>query len=216
MSGPHRRHAGGPTPQRHARPSQPSLFGHEPAWPAGLAYAEALIDARLERELLDELARLPFEAARYKAYTARRRIVSYGSAYDFADNSLAPAPPVPGFLLPLRERLAAWAELDPTGLTDALVAEYAPGTPLGWHRDAPDFEHVVGVSLASACRMRFRPWPADDGWRARSFALVLAPRSAYVLRGDARWRWQHMIPPAPALRYSITFRTRRSRSRPAP
>ena len=32
-------------------------------------------------------------------------------------------------------------------------------------------------------------------------------RHALVLRDDARWRWQHSIPPTKALRYSITFRT---------
>jgi len=37
--------------------------------------------------------------------------------------------------------------------------------------------------------------------------LVLEPRSAYILRGAARWRWQHAISPTKALRYSITFRT---------
>jgi hypothetical protein len=38
---------------------------------------------------------------------------------------------------------------------------------------------------------------------------VLEPGSAYVLAGEARWSWQHHIPPTPALRYSITFRTLR-------
>ena len=38
-------------------------------------------------------------------------------------------------------------------------------------------------------------------------ALTLAPRSVYVMQDDIRWRWQHSIPPAKALRYSMTFRT---------
>jgi alkylated DNA repair dioxygenase AlkB len=198
-----------------ARPApgavQGSLFGLADA-PAGLAYAGDFLGEAEERELLAALAALDFHAARYKQYTARRRIVSYGSAYDFADNTLGTAPPIPAFLLPLRKRAARFAGVDAQALGDALVAEYAPGTQLGWHRDVPDFEAVVGISLASRCRMRFRPWPPGDDWRARSFALALEPRSAYVLQGDARWRWQHMIPPTPALRYSITFRTRRTRA----
>jgi alkylated DNA repair dioxygenase AlkB len=189
---------------------QAGLFQEE-GWPDGLAHEPAFLDAGEERALLAAIAALPFHAARYKGYTARRRIVSYGSTYDFADNTLAPAPPIPPFLLPLRDRAAAWAGLDPSRLGDALVAEYAPGTPLGWHRDVPDFEHVIGISLAGACRMRFRPWPLPEDWRRRTFALELAPRSAYVLQGEARWRWQHTIPPTPALRYSITFRSRRAK-----
>jgi alkylated DNA repair dioxygenase AlkB len=30
----------------------------------------------------------------------------------------------------------------------------------------------------------------------------------YLLRGPARWAWQHAIAPTEALRYSITLRTR--------
>lgn len=41
--------------------------------------------------------------------------------------------------------------------------------------------------------------------------LVVAPRSAYLLTGQARWTWQHSIPPGSALRYSLTFRTLRQR-----
>jgi alkylated DNA repair dioxygenase AlkB len=89
----------------------------------------------------------------------------------------------------------------------ALVSEYRPGTQLGWHRDVPQFEMVVGVSLASAARMRFRAYPPRKG--APTFMLALEPRSAYVLKDEARWGWQHSIPPTPSLRYSITFRTRR-------
>jgi alkylated DNA repair dioxygenase AlkB len=85
------------------------------------------------------------------------------------------------------------------------VAEYRPGTPLGWHRDAPQFGIVIGVSLGAACRMRFRRYPPRP--REPAFSLVLEPRSAYLLLDEARWGWQHGIPPTPALRYSITFRT---------
>ena len=55
-------------------------------------------------------------------------------------------------------------------------------------------------------RMRFRPYPPRND-RKSVLSLELAPRSAYILRGDARWRWQHSIPATKALRYSITFRT---------
>jgi alkylated DNA repair protein (DNA oxidative demethylase) len=45
--------------------------------------------------------------------------------------------------------------------------------------------------------------------------LTLEPRSGYVLAGEARRSWQHSIPPAKELRYSITFRTlRRQRASP--
>jgi alkylated DNA repair dioxygenase AlkB len=94
-------------------------------------------------------------------------------------------------------------------LEHALVARYTPGTPLGWHRDVPDFEDIIGVSLAAEALMRFRPWPPRDPRRADVRRLALAPRSIYLLRGPARWQWQHSVAPVAALRYSVTFRTRR-------
>jgi len=189
-------------------PAGGDMFGDETALPGGLVYRPAFIAEDEEGALLREIAALPLHEAQYKEYTARRRIVSYGSSYDFTDNVLHPEEPVPGFLLPLRERVAAWVDLPATRFGHALVTEYRAGTSLGWHRDVPQFGVIVGISLGTACRMRFRPYPPRPHRREDVFALELAPRSAYVLQGDIRWRWQHSIPATPALRHSITFRTR--------
>ena len=110
-------------------------------------------------------------------------------------------------LAALREKVARWRNVAHDAFLHALVTEYRPGTPIGWHRDKPEYGMVIGISLASACRMRFRPYDNQHD-RGAVIALELAPRSAYVLRDDVRWRWQHGIPPAKALRYSVTFRTR--------
>lgn len=184
--------------------SQPDLFTG--AWPDGLTYEQEFLSPADENALLQQLAALPFAAARYKAYEARRRVVSYGGRYDFDQNVLQPAEPMPAFLLALRTRVADALGVDPDALQHALLSEYRPGTPLGWHRDVPDFEAVAGVSLLAACTMRFRPYPPPRG-RSPVLALDLKPRSLYVLRDAARWRWQHRIDATPALRYSITFRT---------
>ncbi|MED5620978.1 alpha-ketoglutarate-dependent dioxygenase AlkB [Ideonella sp. BN130291] len=187
---------------------QADLFGdRQPALPAGLIYQSNFLHAEEEAALLQWITGLPLQEARYKAYTARRRVVSYGSRYDFDNNQLLPAEPIPRELQPLRARVAGWIGIPPEQFSSALVAEYRPGTPLGWHRDVPDHELVVGVSLAGPALMRFRPYPPQP--RAPVFTLELAPRSAYVLRDEARWGWQHSVAPTPALRYSITFRTPR-------
>ena len=188
---------------------QGDLFaaGDGAGMPEGLTYAPAFLSADEERALLDGSASLDLREARYKDYTARRRVASFGAGYDFDANELTPAPVLAPFLRPLREKIAAWAGLPAEEFGYALVAEYREGTPLGWHRDVPQFEVVAGVSLASAATMRFRRYPPRKG--ADVFTLELAPRSAYVLRGEARWGWQHGIVATPSLRYSITFRTRR-------
>ena len=97
------------------------------------------------------------------------------------------------------------------------MTEYRVGAQIGWHRDAPAFDIVVGVSLLGDCTMQFRPWPvvktaAPGQKRSKPVAQTLAARSAYILQGSARTHWQHHIPPTKALRYSITFRTLRQKS----
>lgn len=174
----------------------------------GLCYAPEFLSEPEEAQLLALMGELPFHEAQYKEWHARRRIVSFGGRYDFSRNLLGEAPPIPEFLLPLRQRIAGFANVSPASIQHAMVAEYQPATPLGWHRDVPDFEVIMGVSLLGRARMRFRPWPPPPNARA-TFAIDLAPRSAYVLREEARWHWQHAISPTKELRYSITFRTRR-------
>ena len=191
---------------------QGSLFARARSLPDGLVYRLDFLTPDEEKALLGEIARLPLAEARYKAFTAKRRIVSYGAGYDFDSNDLMTAPPLPPFLVSLREKAAAFAALPAERLSQALVSEFRPGTTLGWHRDAPPFGTVVGISLAAACRLRFRPYPPKPGRAVDGFELRLVPRSIYVLRDDARWRWQHHVPPTKELRYSITFRTLRAES----
>ena len=175
--------------------------------PGGLLYERDFISAEEEAALLQQIGRLPLQEAKYKAYTARRRIAVFGSAYDFETYELGPAPPIPPYLHPLRKKVSSLICVTEESIAHALVNEYRPGTPLGWHRDVPEFELVVGISLAGPCRMRFRPYPPQKG--AKVFVLELEPRSVYVLRDEIRWRWQHSVAPTKTLRYSITFRTRR-------
>ncbi len=190
-----------------AHPTQTDLFGSRPPLPEGFVYQSDFVSADEEAALVAQIAALPLQSAQYKSYQARRRILSYGASYDFAAQRLNAAPAVPAFLLPLRERIGAWSGVAPAAFEHALLTEYEPGTPIGWHRDTPDFEVVAGVSLAGWCRMRFRPYPHVPHGHAAAIDVELAPRSAYLMTGVARWRWQHHIPPTTEHRYSITFRT---------
>jgi alkylated DNA repair dioxygenase AlkB len=176
--------------------------------PSGWDYLDRFISTEEEAELLAAIAAIQLNQARYKAYTARRRIASFGSSYDFDTNRLLPAPPIPAGLLDLRTRVAAWSGLPADAFSSALVAEYRPGTPLGWHRDVPDFEVVVGVSLAGSARMRLRRYPPLNPKKADVIDVELPPRSVYRLQDEVRWAWQHNIAPTQTLRYSIRFRTR--------
>jgi alkylated DNA repair dioxygenase AlkB len=186
---------------------QLGLFHAASGLPDGLLYRLVFLTPDEERSLIADIHTLPLESARYRVFTAKRRILSFGYGYDFTSNVLLPAPPLPSFLEPLRARVAELAGIPAADFRQSTVAEYQPGTQLGWHRDVPQFAVVAGVSLGAPCRMRLRPYPHVKRGAERSLVLTLEPRSAYVFRDAARWRWQHAISPTKALRYSITFRT---------
>jgi alkylated DNA repair dioxygenase AlkB len=177
--------------------------------PEGLLYQPGFLSEAEEAELLRIFRELPFQAFDFHGYTARRRVLEFGLEYDFTTRSATPTQSFPEFLSTVRERAAQFAGISAAALVEGMVTEYSPGAPIGWHRDAPQFGTVIGISLASTSRMRFKPYKAEG----KPVALTLEPRSIYLMRGPARWKFQHSIPAVKELRYSITFRTLRSREK---
>jgi len=186
-----------------------------PTVPAGFFYQPEFVTAIEERQLLAEIERLEFKHVEMRGAVARRRIVHFGWTYGYYSRRTKPGNPLPAFLLPLRERAAAWAAVPVDAFAEALVTEYPPGATIGWHRDAPLFGDVIaGISLSGASRMRFRPYvsPKEQGDlppRRATHEVELEPRSAYLISGEARRDFEHSIPAVASLRYSITFRTLR-------
>ena len=188
-----------------------SLF--EADLPSGFHYRPNFITADEETHLTSEIARVEFSTFEMRGVVARRRVAFFGESYDAGNAS---TPPIPAFLLPLGARLATWAEVDRREFAMALINEYPPGAPIGWHRDAPQYDIVAGVSLLSSCRMKFRPYvsPGARGGagprRTTTHEIQLERRSAYLMTGVSRSAFEHHIPEVSTLRYSITFRTLRS------
>lgn len=187
-------------------PAFRSVVKAAPALPAGFVYRPGFLPDEEERALAAEVERLPFGEIRMHGITAKRRAAHYGWMYGYESWKIQPGPPIPGFLLDVRARVAGLAGVAPDELAEVLITEYPPGAGIGWHRDAPAFGLVAAVSLEGSCRMRFRK---GTGAERETAELTLEPRSAYVIDGEARSEWQHSIPPGRELRYSITFRTLR-------
>lgn len=183
------------------------LFDLAPPAPEGFRYRDGVVSPAEEARLVARLATLPFEPFQFRGFEGRRRVVSFGQRYDFNGPGLVAAQTMPDWLLPVRDRAADLAGLSPDAFAHVLINEYREGAPIGWHRDRPVFDKVVGVSLLSPTVMRFRRRAGD---RFERINTQLAPRSAYLLDGPARWDWEHSLPEAKAHRYSITFRNLRS------
>jgi alkylated DNA repair dioxygenase AlkB len=190
---------------------QPDLFAPlpalPPALPEGFKYEADLVSAEEERALVAAFADLPFRDFEFQGYVGKRRVVSFGWQYDFNTRELRRTDDMPAFLLPLRDKAAAFAGLAGAALQHVLITEYGPGAAIGWHKDKAVFGEVVGISLLSPCNFRFRR-KAGTKWERAS--LIAEPRSAYLLRGASRTDWEHSIPAVEQLRYSITFRNLRS------
>jgi alkylated DNA repair dioxygenase AlkB len=182
--------------------------------PEGFHYRDDFITIDEEASLAEEIARLEFSTFEMRGVVARRRVAFFGRSYD---SRTAFTPEFPTFLMALRDRVAVWADVDPEAFAMTLINEYSPGAPIGWHRDAPPYGIVAGISLLSSCRMKFRPYvrpsspaPAQGSKRTATHEIALQRRSAYLMTGESRNAYEHHIPAVTALRYSITFRTVRS------
>jgi alkylated DNA repair dioxygenase AlkB len=175
--------------------------------PEGLHYEDDFVTEAEERRLVDLFETLDWREITMRGQTARRTVCHFGLTYDYDTGAAVPGDPLPEEMEWLRERAAELIEREPEDLVQILLSRYPEGAGIGWHRDAPQFgSKIAGVSLLAPSRMRFQRTVQGE----RSVGeLELAPRSAYVLSGKARWSWQHSIPATKALRYSVTFRTLR-------
>jgi alkylated DNA repair protein (DNA oxidative demethylase) len=174
--------------------------------PHGLLVRAEVITRELERKLLHRFEALSWEPIVIRGQAARRTARHFGLSYDYESRTPAPGEPIPAWLEGPRQAAAELAGLPAERLVEALIQRYPPGSTIGWHRDAPAFGVVMGISLLGRARLRFQRGRRE---RRRTWEVPLQPRSGYVLGGEARRSWEHSIPPTKELRFSITFRTLR-------
>jgi alkylated DNA repair dioxygenase AlkB len=189
---------------RSSSAGEPDLFAAPTGLPEGFRYQPDVLSADEEEALARELGALPFKPFDFHGYLANRQVVSFGYRYDYDRRAVVEAAPFPPFLVSLRRRIAAVFGRPEDAFRQVLINQYQAGAGIGWHRDKAQFDEVVGVSLLAPCNFRFRR-KAGETWERAS--LAVAPRSAYLLSGQARRSWEHSIPALDRLRYSITLRT---------
>ncbi|OAF05218.1 2OG-Fe(II) oxygenase [Bradyrhizobium centrolobii] len=184
--------------------TQLGLFAGPQEGPAGLRYTDDFIPEAVEQDLIRRIAALPLQRFQFGAFEGNRRVASFGFRYDYSLQRLTEAEPIPEWLMPAARQVEAWAGLPDRSVRQVLCTEYDIGVGIGWHRDKPHFDKILGLSLGSPCKFRFRRRSADKWERHTLEALA---RSLYMMDGEARSQWEHSIPPVEAQRYSITFRT---------
>ena len=214
--GPYRSGAASPSKQAtHLRQqilAQLALFDDDKAGPQGLRYTPDFVSPATEQELIAHIKELPLQPFQFGAFEGNRRVKSFGFRYDYTAQRMLEADPIPGWLHGIAHKVETFSDLTDGSICQVLCTDYEVGVGIGWHRDKPHFDKVFGLSLGSPCKFRFRR-RAGDKWEG--FTLEAAPRSLYLMDGEARQSWEHSIPGVEARRYSITFRTMRSRSKVA-
>jgi alkylated DNA repair dioxygenase AlkB len=185
-------------------PAQLSLLADDHPHPAGLRYQPEFVTPEEEQQLIARIQALPLTPFQFGAFEGKRRVVSFGSRYDYTAQRLAKADPLPEWIMPFAARVERFGSLPPGSIAQALFTEYEGGVGIGWHRDKRHYDQVFGLSLASPCKFRFRR-KIGAGWER--YTLDAQPRSLYAMTRESRHVWEHSIPPVEAPRYSITFRT---------
>jgi len=178
----------------------------------GLSLAADIVTPAEEAALIAHIDDSDLSPFRFQGWLGKRLTHSFGWRYDFDTAQFAATEPLPGWLLPLREKAAAFAKMAREDFVQALLIRYDPGAGIGWHRDRPLFEHVVGVSLGNPAILRLRRRIARGFERA---SAELAPRSIYHLSGEVRHEWEHSIAPMDVPRWSVTFRSLSEKGRAA-
>ena len=184
-----------------------TLFPVEPGYPEGFDYVSQFLTGEEEQKLMHEIAKINLGSFIFQGFEARRRVASFGYDYSFDKRSLSKGKAIPAVFFPVIKKVAAHLSLASDVFAELLVTEYPIGSVINWHRDAPPFDIIAGLSLNADCIFRLRPHEKARQGRGSLIAVPVERRSLYIIKGSARIDWQHSIAPVKGLRYSITLRT---------
>jgi alkylated DNA repair dioxygenase AlkB len=187
-----------------------TLFPMTLKFPPGFTYLPDFITEEEEHHLLEIIRGIALHRMKFQGFEANRLVASFGYDYHFDKRSLTKGQEIPVAFLPIVEQAAHQAGLLPADIAELLVTEYPPDAVINWHRDAPPFETIIGLSLLSDCTFRLRPQDKAKQNRSALLTFPVKRRSLYIMRGEAREEWQHSIAPVKQRRYSLTFRNLKS------
>ena len=184
-----------------------TLFPVEYPYPQGFTYQPDFLSPVEELTLIAAIKQTELHNLIFQGFLAKRRTASFGYDYNFDRRTISKGPPVPLDFIPLIQKVAHHLSIGADQFAELLVTEYPVGSVINWHRDAPPFNIIVGISLHAGCNFRLRPHEKAKQSRSAIISFPVARRSLYVIKDEARTAWQHSIAPVKETRYSLTLRT---------
>jgi alkylated DNA repair dioxygenase AlkB len=186
-----------------------TLFPIEPVFPEGFVYIPDFLTREEEADLYTRISKIVLHNFNFQGFKANRKVASFGYDYSFENGSLSKGEEIPSTLDFLVEKVSQQMGITQQEFAELLVTEYPVGSVINWHRDAPPFDLIAGISLMADCTFRLRPQNKAKQTRASVISFPVNRRSLYIMQGPARTDWQHSITPVKQVRYSITLRTLR-------
>ena len=183
------------------------LFEIEAVLPLGFSYFPGFLSAEEEEDLCRRIDGIDLHTFKFQGFEAKRKAASFGLDWSFERRELSRGTPIPAFFDPLLEKVAARIGSKKEEFAELLVLQYPIGAVINWHRDAPPFGLIAGVSLLSDRMFKLRPYEKAKQHRGSVRSLQVERRSLYAMQGEARSEWEHSTAPVKHVRYSITLRT---------
>ena len=184
-----------------------TLFDISPVLPMGFNYSPEFISAGEEARLIDTIKKFDLPHMKFHEYEAKRKVISFGKGWSFTEQRLIHGKPIPAEFDFLVDKIARQLSVSYDQIAQFLITEYPVGSVINWHRDAPPFNIIAGVSLLTDCIFKLRPHEKEKQTRAATISINVQPRSFYSMQGPAKSEWQHSTAPVNKVRYSLTFRT---------
>lgn len=184
------------------------LFGNPP-YPDGFSYHENFLTPEEEEQAIAIVKNIPLHTFIFHGYEAKRKVQSFGYDYNFQNKALTRSNEIPGELEWLIGRVSELTKTPVAAFAELLVTEYPVGSVINWHRDAPPFDMIAGISLQADCVFKLRPYDKKLQHRNAVISIPVRRRSLYVISRESRTAWEHSTAPVNHIRYSITLRTLR-------
>jgi alkylated DNA repair dioxygenase AlkB len=186
-----------------------TLFPLAPVLPPGFLYEPDFLTEQEETKLLRIISGMELRPLNFHGYEAKRHVASFGTGWSFSEKALKKGAAIPEEFDPLLKKISGHLHTSKSDFAQLLITEYPIGSVINWHRDAPPYEFIIGISLGSDCIFRFRPYEKEKRTRGSLLSFPLLRRSLYVMKEASRRDWEHSTAPVTQIRHSITVRVLR-------